>query len=75
MDNITRNPEAANMEIQDLVKVTFYLVGDMAAEGRREVIAAWLQDHQPCMTLLYVAALAAPILRVEVDAWACCAEG
>ena len=72
LENVTRNLDAANMEIQDLVKVTFYLVGELAAERRREVIAAWLQGHQPCITLLYVAALAAPMYKVEVDAWACC---
>ncbi len=62
------------MEKHDLVKLTFYLVGDMDAEKRGDVIAAWLQAHQPCMTLLYVAALATPIYKVELDVWACCAD-
>jgi enamine deaminase RidA (YjgF/YER057c/UK114 family) len=29
-----------------------------------------LQGHQPCMTLVYVAGLATPAYRVEVDGWA-----
>lgn len=71
LENISRNLYAAKMEIQDIVKLTFYLVGDMEAEKRRDVIAGWLQGHQPCMTLLYVTALATPAYKVELDAWAC----
>ena len=52
------------------MKLTFYLVGEMDAAKRRDVIAARLKSHRPCMTLLFVAALASPIYRVEIDAWA-----
>jgi enamine deaminase RidA (YjgF/YER057c/UK114 family) len=58
------------METADLVKVTLYLVGDMDAARRRELLARRLGDHRPCMTLLFVAALASPDLKVEIDAWA-----
>jgi 2-iminobutanoate/2-iminopropanoate deaminase len=75
LDNISRNLDAANMGVRDIVKLTFYLVGDMDAGKRRDVAAAWLGDHRPCTTLLYVAALAAPVYRVEIDAWACRAAG
>ena len=68
--NLGRNLRAANMSMEDIVKLTLYLVGDMDVGRRREVIAAGLGDHKPCMTLLYVAALAAPIYKVEIDAWA-----
>ena len=74
LENITRNLHAAKMEIHDIVKLTFYLVGSMDAEQRREAISAWLRDHRPTMTLLYVAALAAPVYKVEIDAWACRSE-
>lgn len=70
LENILRNLEAAGMMVQDIVKLTIYLVGEMDAAERRERIAAKLQGHQPCMTLLYVAALAVPIYKVEIDAWA-----
>jgi enamine deaminase RidA (YjgF/YER057c/UK114 family) len=70
LENIIRNLEAANMEVSDLVKLTFYLVGDMDAARRGEAIASKLKGHRPCMTLLYVASLAAPFYKVEVDAWA-----
>jgi len=32
--------------------------------------ASSLKGHKPCMTLVVVAALAAPIFKVELDAWA-----
>ena len=70
LENLERNLHAAAMGIQDIVKLTFYLVGEMDAARRRDVIAARLQSHQPCMTLLFVAALASPIYKVEIDAWA-----
>ena len=71
LDNIRKNLEAAEMGIQDLVKVTIYLVGEIDTAKRREVMAEWIGQHKPCSTLLYVAALATPALKVEIDAWAC----
>jgi 2-iminobutanoate/2-iminopropanoate deaminase len=68
LENVRKNLEAAGMGIQDLVKVTFYLVGEIDTAKRREVMAEWLGGHTPCSTLLYVAALATPTLKVEVDA-------
>jgi 2-iminobutanoate/2-iminopropanoate deaminase len=70
LENVCRNLQAAGMDVPDIVKLTFYLVGEMDAAKRRELIAAKLLGHQPCMTLLFVAALAAPIYKVEIDAWA-----
>jgi len=70
LENLERNLHAADMGVQDIVKLTFYLVGKMDATRRREVMTARLQSHQPCMTLLFVAALASPIYKVEIDAWA-----
>ncbi|WDO04599.1 RidA family protein [Streptomyces murinus] len=71
LENIRRNLEAAGMSVADLVKLTFYLVGDMDPAQRRSAVAEFLGDHRPCTTLLYVSALASPALRVEIDAWAC----
>ena len=70
LDNVLGNLEAAGMEVQDLVKLTFYLVGEMDAGQRRALTSAKMDGHEPCMTLLYVAGLANPALKVEVDAWA-----
>jgi enamine deaminase RidA (YjgF/YER057c/UK114 family) len=71
LDNIHKNLRAVDMEIQHLVKLTFYLVDEIDTAQRREVLSGWLGEHAPCSTLLYVAALATPALKVEIDAWAC----
>ena len=69
-ENIFRNLSAAGMDVKDLVKITYYLVGEIDTARRREVVLSKLQEHQPCSTLLYVTALASPSFRVEIDAWA-----
>ena len=73
-ENILRNLHAANMDVKDLIKITYYLVGEFDTAKRREIVLSRLQGHQPCSTLLYVAALASPQFRVEIDAWASRAE-
>jgi enamine deaminase RidA (YjgF/YER057c/UK114 family) len=70
LENVERNLDAAGLTIRDLVKLTLYLVGQMDQERRRTVLTEKLAGHAPCMTLVYVAALAAPIYKVEIDAWA-----
>ncbi len=74
-ENILRNLRAANMDVRDIIKLNYYLVGEIDAAKRREVLLSKLQGHQPCSTLVYVAALASPGLRVEIEAWASRAEG
>jgi enamine deaminase RidA (YjgF/YER057c/UK114 family) len=73
-ENIFRNLRAAGMEVTDLIKITYYLVDEIDTAKRREVVSSKLQGHQPCSTLLYVAGLASPIYKVEIDAWASRAE-
>lgn len=70
LDNIGRNLAAAGMTVGDIAKLTVYLAGEMAADERRHALSAFFGAHRPAMTLLYVAGLAAPALKVEVDAWA-----
>ena len=69
-ENIFRNLRAAHMDVKDIIKLTYYLVGEIDTVKRREVVLSKLQGHQPGSTLLYVAALASPAFRVEIDAWA-----
>jgi 2-iminobutanoate/2-iminopropanoate deaminase len=73
-ENIFRNLRAANMDVKDIIKITYYLVGEIDTAKRREVVLSKLQGHQPCSTLLYVAALASPAFRVEIDTLASRAE-
>ena len=69
-ENIFRNLQAANMDVSDIIKLTYYLVGEIDTAKRREIVLSKLQGHAPCSTLLYVAALASPVYKVEIDAWA-----
>ena len=73
-ENIFRNLQAANMGVKDIIKLTYYLVGEIDTAKRRELVASKLEGHQPCSTLLYVAALASPMYKVEIDAWASSAD-
>lgn len=73
-ENIFRNLRAAGMDVKDLIKITYYLVGEIDTARRREIVLSRLQGHQPCSTLLYVAGLASPVYKVEIDAWASRAE-
>ena len=70
LENIFRNLQAANMGVQDIVKLTYYLVGEIDTAKRRELVASKLGGHKPCSTLLYVAALASPVYKVEIEALA-----
>ena len=73
-ENIFRNLRSAGMDVRDLIKITYYLVGEIDTAKRREIVLSKLQGNQPCSTLLYVAGLASPIYKVEIDAWASRAE-
>ena len=70
LENVMRNLEAAGFEPSDLVKLTTYVVGEMDAAGRRAQLDRVLGSHISTSTLVYVAALASPDYKVEVDAWA-----
>ena len=70
MENVLRNLDAATMGVGDLVKLTFYLAVPIDADRFRAVLADRLGGNQPCMTLIHVAGLASPAIKVELDAWA-----
>ncbi|MCC6261687.1 MAG: RidA family protein [Anaerolineales bacterium] len=70
LENILRNLEAADMSAKDLVKINYYLVGEMDNIKRRELVSSKLGGHIPCSTVVYVAGLADPIYKVEIEAWA-----
>ena len=70
LENVSLNLEAAGMTPRDLLKLTFYHVGEVEADKRQALLSAKLGDHKPCMTLLFVAALASPAIKIEVDVMA-----
>jgi 2-iminobutanoate/2-iminopropanoate deaminase len=65
LENIFRNLQAADMDMKDLVKINYYLVGEWDTVKRRELIASRYGEHKPCSTLVYVAGLADPIYKVK----------
>ena len=69
-ENIFRNLRAANMDVKDIIKLTYYLVGEVDTTKRRELVVSKLQGHKPCSTLLFIAGLASPIYKVEIEALA-----
>ena len=70
LENVLRNLEDAGFEAKDLVKLTTYVVGEMEPTGRKAVLDRLLGDHITTSTLLFVAALASPVYKVEIDAQA-----
>ena len=70
LENVLRNLEAAGFQPTDITKLTTYVVGEMDPAGRREQLDRLLGTHVTTSTLIYVAALASPAYKVEVDAWA-----
>jgi 2-iminobutanoate/2-iminopropanoate deaminase len=74
LENVLQNLNAAAMRVDDLVKLTFYFTEPIDADRRRAILDERLGRHMPCMTLVYVAGLATPAIKVEIDAWATCSE-
>lgn len=74
LGNIEQNLQAAGMDREHLVKLVFYFVGEHSAAERRAIMTAYFGGHKPCMTVLFVAGLVNPALKVEIDAWACSGE-
>lgn len=70
LDNVLANVAAAGFEPTDIVKLVTYVVGELDPAGRRAVLDEALGEHWTASTLLYVAALAGPQYKVEIDAWA-----
>jgi enamine deaminase RidA (YjgF/YER057c/UK114 family) len=70
VENVLRNLEAAGLGVEALTKLTTYVVGELDPAGRRAVLDELLGAHVSCSTLVFVAALAAPEFKVEIDAWA-----
>ncbi len=70
LENVLANLAAAGFEPTDLVKLTTYAVGPIEPAGRRAALDRVLGNHVTTSTFVYVAALAAPEFKVEVEAWA-----
>jgi enamine deaminase RidA (YjgF/YER057c/UK114 family) len=70
LENVLLNCSEAGLSAADIVKLTIYLVDDVPPDERGAILQRHLGDARPCMTLVFVPRLAAPPLKVELDAWA-----
>ena len=72
LENVLKNVEAAGLQPSDLVKITTYVVAgaELDPARRRSEMERLLGDHVPTSTLVFVAGLAAPQYKVEIDGWA-----
>ncbi len=70
LDNIALNLQAAGMGFGDVIKTTTFLVGEFDLPALREKIRERYEGHAPCSTLVYVAGLASPAYKIEIEVWA-----
>jgi 2-iminobutanoate/2-iminopropanoate deaminase len=70
IENVIRNLGASSLDVAALTKITIYAVGELDPVRRRNELAQHLGEHVTCSTFVYVAALASPEYKVEIDAWA-----
>ena len=71
MTNLGRCLEAAGARIEDLLKVTYYIVDyDPKNPRHRPALLKFLGDHRPGSTLVPVPALAQPAFKFEIEATA-----
>ena len=66
--NLTAVLADAGMTTSDVVKFTIFLTDESLLEGFMEAGAGLLPTPPPATTLVYVKALAAPALLVEIEA-------
>jgi enamine deaminase RidA (YjgF/YER057c/UK114 family) len=74
LQNIVANCEEAGLSATDVVKLTIYLVDEVPTEERGAILERYFGDWRPTMTLVYVPRLAAPPIKVELDAWAAASD-
>ena len=60
----------AGMELDNLVKLTTFLIDPEHGPMMREIRKSYLGDHKPAHTLLYISRLADPEFLIEVEGFA-----
>ncbi len=70
MSNITQLLKDAGGELEDICKITIYIVDPRYREEVYRVVGRWLKGVHPVSTGIVVSALARPEWLVEVDATA-----
>jgi enamine deaminase RidA (YjgF/YER057c/UK114 family) len=70
LNNIVGILKAAGMGVQDIVKMTTFLIDANDIAKVRAVRVRILGDHRPASTLLVISRLAAPEYLIEIEATA-----
>lgn len=71
IDNLRRCLEAAGARVEDILKLTYYIVNyDYTQPLHRPALMAFLGNHRPASTLVPVQQLAAPQFLFEIEATA-----
>jgi enamine deaminase RidA (YjgF/YER057c/UK114 family) len=68
IQNLTAVLADADMDTSNLAKITIYLTDESQVSGFMEAGAGLLPTPPPATTLVYVKALAAPPMLVEIEA-------
>ena len=67
VENLKRVLSAAGMTLDDVAKYTFFLTDPADAQGFAEGAVEMLQNPPAAVTMIFVSALAAPNLKVEIE--------
>lgn len=70
LENVRQNLFAADLKVKHVMKLTLHLVGEVDMDRLRVELARWLGNHEPTLTILFVAGLVGPSFRVQVEALA-----
>ena len=70
IQNVEAVLQSANMQLSDIVKMSFYLVRREDMDGLVEVRKELLDGIRPAITTVFVAGLVSPDWLVEVEAFA-----
>ncbi|KAK4504152.1 hypothetical protein PRZ48_005068 [Zasmidium cellare] len=71
LENLRKCLEAAGAGVQDIMKLTYYIVGyDVKNPRHRPILMEFLGEHRPGSTLVPVEKLAAPEFLFEIEATA-----
>ena len=69
--NVEENLLAANMTLENIIKLTVYLQHESINTNERRILfLSIFGEINPCMTVLYVPGFGDPDMKVELDVWA-----
>ena len=64
-ENIFRNLRAANMDVKDIIKLTYYLVGEVDTAKRRELVVSNYRDISLAVPCCFVLAWQVPFIKLR----------